>query len=167
MGLMVPVVETAEQAAAIARITHYPPAGARGAAFGIAHDDYRGVDLPRSIAEADARTLIIAKIETVRGVENIEAIMATPGIDIAFIGHMDLSVSLGTPGQYDTPAFEAAMDRVIAACQANGKHGACLITSPDAAKRWLARGYRFIIYSNDIIMLTAALKAGMDGLRAL
>ena len=166
MGIMVPVVETVAQAAAIARITHYPPGGVRGAAFGIAHDDYLGVDLPRSIAQADARNLIIAKIETVKGVENIEAIMATPGIDIAFVGHMDLSVSQGTPGRYDTPAFEAAMDRVIAACLANGKHGACLITSPEAAKRWLARGYRFIIYSNDIILFTQALKGGIDALRA-
>ncbi len=166
MGLMVPVVETAEQAAAIARITHYPPVGVRGAAFGIAHDDYLGVDLPRSIAEADARNLIIAKIETAKGVANIEAIMATPGIDLAFVGHMDLSVSLGTPGRYDTAEFEAAMVRVIAACQANGKHGACLITSPEAAQRWLALGYRFIIYSNDIILFTSALKGGIDALRA-
>src|SRR6185295_11575827 len=55
MGLMVPVVETAAQAEAIARITHYPPKGVRGAAFGIAHDDYLGVDLPRAIPAADAR----------------------------------------------------------------------------------------------------------------
>ena len=167
MGIMVPVVENASQAKAIARITHYPPIGVRGAAFGIAHDDFQGVDLPRSIAEADARNLIIAKIETVKGVENIDAIMSTPGIDIAFVGHMDLSVSLGTPGRYDTPEFEAAMDHVIAACKANGKHGACLITSPEAARRWLARGYRFIISSNDIIMFTAGLRAGIEGLRTL
>jgi 2-keto-3-deoxy-L-rhamnonate aldolase RhmA len=166
MGLMVPVVQTAAEAEAIARVTHYPPAGVRGAAFGIAHDDYAGTDLPGSIRQADARNLIIAKIETVRGVENIEAIMAVPGIDIAFVGHMDLSVSLGTPGRYDTPEFTAAMARVMAACRAHGKHGACLITAPEAARRWLALGYRFIIYSNDIILFSSALKSGIDALRA-
>jgi 2-keto-3-deoxy-L-rhamnonate aldolase RhmA len=57
------------------------------------------------------------------------------------------------------------MDRVIAACRANGKHGACLITSPEATRRWLARGYRFIIYSNDIILFSTALKNGIDALR--
>ncbi len=166
MGLMVPVVETRAQAEAIARITHYPPKGVRGAAFGIAHDDYLGVDLPRSIAEADARNLIIAKIETVQGVENIEAIMAVEGIDVAFVGHMDLSVSQGTPGRYDTPAFVAAMERVSAACKANGKHGACLVTSVEAGRRWLALGFRVVIFANDIILLTSALRAGLDGLRA-
>ena len=165
MGLMVPLVQTAAEAEAMSRITHYPPDGVRGAAFGIAHDDYAGTDLAESIRFADARNLIIAKIETVRGVENIEAIMAVPGIDIAFVGHMDLSVSLGQPGDYGTPQFEAAMDRVIAACRANGKHGGCLITSPEAARRWLARGYRFIIYSNDIILFSAALKNGIDAVR--
>ena len=166
MGLMVPVVQTRAEAEAIARVTHYPPDGVRGAAFGIAQDDYLGVDLPASIRMADARNLIMPKIETVKGVENIEAIMAVPGIDIAFVGHMDLSVSQGTPGRYDTPAFEAAMDRVIAACKANGKHGACLVTSPDAARRWLNKGYRFIIYSNDVILLTQALKNDLDALRS-
>jgi len=165
MGLMVPVVQTRAEAEAIARVTHYPPDGVRGAAFGIAHDDYAGVDLPEAIRAADARNLIMAKIETVKGVENIEAIMAVPGIDIAFLGHMDLSVSQGMPGRYDTPAFEAAMDRVIAACKANGKHGACLVTSPEAARRWMGKGYRFIIYSNDVILLTQALKSGLDALR--
>ena len=167
MGLMVPVVQTAAEAAAIARITHYPPGGVRGAAFGIAHDDYDGVNLPALIEAADARNLIIAKIETVRGVENIELIMALPGIDIAFVGHMDLSVSLGAPGCYDTPEFEAAVRRVIAACRANGKHGACLVTSPEAARRWLALGFRLIIYSNDVILLSSALKRGIDGLRSI
>ena len=166
MGLMVPVVETAAQAEAIARITHYPPKGVRGAAFGIAHDDYLGVDLPSAIPAADARNLIIAKIETVRGVENIEAIMAVAGIDVAFVGHMDLSVSLGTPGRYDTPEFVAAMARVIAACKANGKHGACLVTSAEVGKRWLGLGFRVVIFANDIILLSSALKSGLEALRA-
>jgi 2-keto-3-deoxy-L-rhamnonate aldolase RhmA len=166
MGLMVPVVQSAAEAEAIARVTHYPPSGVRGAAFGIANDDYAGTDLPDAIRAADARNLIIAKIETVRGVENIEAIMAVPGIDIAFVGHMDLSVSLGTPGRYDTPAFTDAMARVMAACRAQGKHGACLVTSPDAARRWLALGYRFIIYSNDIILFSSALKSGIEACKA-
>lgn len=165
MGVMVPLVQTRAEAEAIARATHYPPAGSRGAAFGIAHDDYAGTDLPGSIRAADARNLIMAKIETVTGVENIEAIMAVPGIDLAFLGHMDLSVSLGTPGRYDTPEFGAAAGRVIAACKANGKHGACLVTSPEAARAWMAKGFRFIIYSTDVILLAQALKAGLDALR--
>jgi 2-keto-3-deoxy-L-rhamnonate aldolase RhmA len=78
---------------------------------------------------------------------------------------MDLSVSQGTPGRYDTPEFAAAMARVIAACKANGKHGACLVTSVEAGKRWLDLGFRVVIFANDIILLTSALRAGLEGLR--
>ena len=162
MGIMVPLVQSRAEAEAIARVTHYPPAGARGAAFGIAHDDYAGAGLPDAIRVADARNLIMAKIETMTGVEEIEAIMSVPGIDLAFLGHMDLSVSLGTPGRYDTPAFEAAVDRVIAACKESGKHGACLVTSPEAARRCIAKGFRFIIYSTDVMLLGSALRDGLE-----
>jgi 2-dehydro-3-deoxyglucarate aldolase/4-hydroxy-2-oxoheptanedioate aldolase len=162
MGLMVPVVQTRAEAQAIANITHYPPAGIRGAAFGIMHDDYAGTEIDQAIEIADARNLIIAKIETVKGVENIDEIISVPGIDVAFVGHMDLSVSLGAPGHYDTPQFLAAVDRVIAACKRHGKIGACLVTSPDAARQWMAKGFRFIIYSTDVILIASAFRSGIE-----
>jgi len=165
MGLLVPVVQTRAEAEAIARITHYPPAGIRGAAFGIAHDDYAGTDIDQAIVAADARNLIAAKIETVRGVENIDDIVSVPGIDVAFLGHMDLSVSLGEPGRYDTPRFLAAVDRVIDACKRHGKTGACLVTTPDAARQWMAKGYRFIIYATDVILLASAFRSGIEAIR--
>jgi 2-keto-3-deoxy-L-rhamnonate aldolase RhmA len=166
MGLMVPVVQTRAEAETIARITHYPPAGIRGAAFGIMHDDYSGTAIDQAIKAADARNLIIAKIETVKGIENIDEIISVPGIDVAFVGHMDLSVSLGEPGRYDTPHFLAAVDRVIAACKRHGKTGACLVTTPDAGRQWLAKGFRFIIYSTDVILIASAFRSGIEALKA-
>jgi 2-keto-3-deoxy-L-rhamnonate aldolase RhmA len=165
MGLMVPVVQTRAEAEAIARITHYPPAGIRGAAFGIMHDDYAGTNIEQAIRDADARNLILAKIETVKGVENIDEIISVAGIDIAFLGHMDLSVSLGEPGRYDTPRFQAAVDRVIAACKRHGKQGACLVTTPDAARQWMAKGYRFIIYATDVILIASAFRSGIEAIK--
>ena len=165
MGLLVPVVQTRAQAETIARITHYPPGGVRGAAFGIAHDDYAGTNLDEAIKVADERTLIAVKIETAKGVENIEEIISVPGIDIAFVGHMDLSVSLGTPGRYDTPRFLECVDKVIAAARRHSKTGACLVTTPDAARQWMAKGYRFIIFSTDVILLASAFRTGIAGLR--
>ena len=97
--------------------------------------------------------------------ENIEEIISVPGIDIAFVGHMDLSVSLGTPGRYDTPRFLECVDKVIAAARRHSKTGACLVTTPDAARQWMAKGYRFIIFSTDVILLTSAFRAGVEGLR--
>lgn len=165
MGLLIPVVQSKAEAEAIVRITHYPPQGVRGVAFGIAHDDYLGVDIAQSIKTADDRTLIAAKIETTKGVEHVDEIVSTPGIDVAFVGHMDLSVSLGIPGQYEHERFTAAVDKVIAACKKHGKAGGCLVTTPDAARQWMAKGFRFIIYSTDVILLASAFRAGMDVLK--
>ena len=165
MGVMVPVVQTRAEAETISRITHYPPAGIRGAAFGIMHDDYAGTDIDKAIGIADARNLIIAKIETVKGVENIDEIISVPGIDVAFVGHMDLSVSLGDPGRYDTPLFLAAVNRVIEACKRHGKIGACLVTTPDAARQWMAKGFRFVIYSTDVILIASAFRTGIEAIK--
>jgi 2-dehydro-3-deoxyglucarate aldolase/4-hydroxy-2-oxoheptanedioate aldolase len=165
MGLLVPVVQTRAEAEAIARIAHYPPAGVRGVAFGVAHDDYSSGALGERIQAADARTMVLVKIETAKGVENVDEILAVPGIDAAFVGHMDLSVSLGAPGAYDHPRFLAAVDRVIAACRRHGKTGACLVTAPEAARAWMEKGFRLVIYSTDVILLGSAFRAGVEAAR--
>ena len=165
MGVMVPVVQTRSEAEALVRVTRYRPRGRRGVAFGIAHDDYAGGAIDEGMAQADARTLIVPKIETATGVENIDAIIGVDGIDAAFVGHMDLSVSLGVPGLYDHPRFVAAVDEVIVACRRRRKHGACLVTSPEAARAWIAKGFRIVLYSTDVILLGGALRAGIDAAR--
>lgn len=167
MGLMVPVVQTAAEAQAIVRTTHYPPAGVRGVAFGIAHDDYAGAgDVARSMREADERTLIIAKIETEEGVRNAGAIAAVPGVDVLFVGHMDLSVSLGVPGQYGHPRFVAAHEVVMEACRAHGKAGGCLAATPDLARGWMAKGARLVMYATDVMLLADGYRAGLNAIRA-
>src|SRR5919112_231619 len=80
MGLMVPMVESAEQAQLIVASAKYFPDGTRGAAFTVAHDDYQGGDVASKMASANQEQLLIAQIETARGVEQAEAIAATPGI---------------------------------------------------------------------------------------
>ena len=83
MGVMVPLVETANQAQVIAQSAKYPPTGRRGAAFGVSHDDYTGGDAAQKMQSANAEVLLIAQIETARGIENVEAIAAVDGIDAA------------------------------------------------------------------------------------
>jgi 2-dehydro-3-deoxyglucarate aldolase/4-hydroxy-2-oxoheptanedioate aldolase len=166
MGLMVPVVETAAQALALARIAHYPPKGVRGVAFGIAQDDYSEGASRAAMRAGDNRTLVIVKIETVKGVDNVEEIMAVDGIDIGFVGHMDLSVSLGNPGNYQDRRFTRALERVVRACQDNGKHAACLVGNVETGMKRLAQGFRFIIYATDVMLVTESFRAGTDALRA-
>ena len=112
MGIMVPMVETAEQAKAIVDCTRYPPAGRRGAAFNVAaHDDYSGGAETDKIAQANARTMVIALVETAKGIENVDAIAAVDGVDVVWLGHYDLTNFMGIPGQFDNPKFHAAVDQ--------------------------------------------------------
>src|SRR6201990_1956824 len=107
MGIMVPMVETSEQAKAIVDCTRYPPAGRRGAAFNVAaHDDYSGGAETDKIAESNARTMAIALVD---------------GIDVVWLGHYDLTNFLGIPGQFDNPKFHAAVDNLVKACKKHNK----------------------------------------------
>src|SRR5688500_2256523 len=85
MGVMAPMVESADQARRLVASAKYPPQGRRGAAFSIAHDDYAGGDLVEKVESANRESLLIAQIETAAGVENVEAIAAVEGIDVLWI----------------------------------------------------------------------------------
>jgi 2-dehydro-3-deoxyglucarate aldolase/4-hydroxy-2-oxoheptanedioate aldolase len=165
-GLKIPVVETKAQAEALVASTRYPPKGNRGAAFGVSHDDYDIGDPAATMAAANEHTLLMVKIETVKGVTNADEILSVPGIDVGFVGHTDLSVSLGIPGQFDRPEFIAARDAVVAACRKHKKAPGCFVPSPDVGHAWIDAGFRLITYSGDIWIYGAALKAGLDVLKA-
>jgi 2-keto-3-deoxy-L-rhamnonate aldolase RhmA len=160
------MVETAEQAAQIAAWCRYRPEGVRGLAFDMAHDDFRGGDVVRKMAEANERTLVIPLIETVAGVANVDAIMATPGVDIGWLGHFDLTNSMGITAQFDDPRFNAAVDALVAACVRHGKAPGWLAGSVTLAQAWRARGFRCIGYGTDISLLRDSLRDGLAQLRA-
>jgi 2-keto-3-deoxy-L-rhamnonate aldolase RhmA len=166
MGFLFQMVESAEEAAELVRWTRYPPDGMRGAMFGGAHDDYSADPIPDTMAAAHARTQVCVLIETAKGLQNVEEIMAVPGVDVAHLGHADLSLSLGIPGQFNHPQLQGAIDRIVAACNANGKAAACLAGDAATGKAWMERGFRMVSYSYDIALLSSALKAGIDGLKA-
>ena len=121
MGLMVPMVESAEQARIDRRFGQVPAGGRRGAAFGVAHDDYTGGDIVAKMDSANDEVLLIAQIETARGVENVERSRRSTGSTCLWIGHFDLTNSLGIPGQFAHPTYLEAVERVLEACQRHGK----------------------------------------------
>jgi 2-keto-3-deoxy-L-rhamnonate aldolase RhmA len=166
MGIMVPMVETAEQAAQIAAWCRYRPQGVRGLAFGIGHDDFTGGDVVGKMAEANARTLVIPLIETATGIANVEAIMATDGIDVGWLGHFDLTNTMGITAQFDHADFTAAVAALVAACQRNGKPPGILAGSIAMAESFRSRGFRCIGYGTDISLLHDALRDGLVTLRA-
>ncbi len=165
MGLMVPMVESEEQARLIVDSVKYPPTGARGAAFGIAHDDYGGGDIVGKMQSANDEQLLIAQIETAQGVANVESIAAVDGIDVLWIGHFDLTNSLGIPGQFDHPEFKAAVDRVVDAARQHGKAAGFMASSVEETCDMIKRGFRCLAYGGDLWIYQQALSRDLSRVR--
>jgi len=157
-GVMIPMVESAEQARSVVQACRSPPVGRRGAAFGFAQCDYLGGDVSEKIHRYNERTLVIAQIETERGLDQVEAIAAVDGVDVLWVGHFDLSNFMGIPGRFDDPRFDAAMRRVAEVARRHGKAAGFMAT--DAA--WIARvremGYTMIAGGTDTGLLELAVK---------
>jgi 2-keto-3-deoxy-L-rhamnonate aldolase RhmA len=165
MGIMVPMVESVEQAESMVQSAKYPPVGRRGAAFGVSHDDYSGGDIVEKIQSANRETLLIAQIETARGVEQARAIAAVPGIDVLWIGHFDLTNFLGIPGQFDHPRFLEAVDEVLAACREHGKVAGFMAGDVATGKGLLDQGFRILAYGGDLWLYQSAVRDGVAQLR--
>ncbi len=165
MGIMVPMVESEEQARHLVSSAKYPPIGRRGAAFTIAHDEYRNDPIPDVIRSANAEGLLIAQIETVKGLENVEKIASVPEIDVLWIGLFDLTSSMGIPGQTQHPDTLAAIQRVLAACRTYNKIPAVLVTSVPEGLMQLQTGFRMVAYGGDLWIYQSALKKGLNALR--
>jgi 2-dehydro-3-deoxyglucarate aldolase/4-hydroxy-2-oxoheptanedioate aldolase len=164
-GLMVPMVDSVDQARDIVRFAKYPPLGRRGAAFGVAHDDYRDGDIVAKMTSANAEGLLIAQIETVAGLESVEAIAAVEGIDVLWIGHFDLTNSMGIPGQFGHARYHDAVRRVLEASRAHGKAAGIMVRDVDEGRALLAQGFRILAYGGDLWLYKHALRQGLAGLR--
>lgn len=164
-GVMVPMVNDADEARAVVDAVKYGPEGKRGVALGIAHDGYRGGAVLDSLAAANARTTVFAQIETAEGVDNVEAIAATPGIDCLWVGHFDLSSSLGIPGEFDNPKFTDAIAKTIEAARKHGKATGRLVPSVESGIEMHGVGFDMICYSGDVWMFTEALRGAVATIR--
>jgi 2-dehydro-3-deoxyglucarate aldolase/4-hydroxy-2-oxoheptanedioate aldolase len=166
LGVMVPLVDTAEQARFIVSCTRYPPAGGRrGAAFGFAHDDFEGGDVVAKMKTIHERTLVIAMIETKAGLENVEAIAAVPGVDVLWLGHFDLSNFLGIPGDFANPVFQDAIRKITGAAKKHGKAAGYMAASAALGKEYLGHGFRMIAAGTDQGMLQEATRAMLEGMK--
>ncbi|MBT6274754.1 MAG: aldolase [Chromatiales bacterium] len=165
-GLLYQMVESAEEARELVRWTRYPPRGVRGAIFGGAHDGYAGGDMAEKAQAAMDRTFTTVLIETKTGLENIDEIMAVDGIDAAHLGHADMSLSLGIPGQFGHKDLQRAVDIIAETATKHGKAAATLAPTPEWGHDFINRGYRMLSYSYDIALMTDSLTAGINALKA-
>jgi 2-keto-3-deoxy-L-rhamnonate aldolase RhmA len=166
-GVMVPMVDTVEQAKLIAAAAHYPPYGRRGAAMGIAHDDYTGGDPVQKLAKARERNFVIAQIESPTGVANSEAIAAVDGIDVLWVGHFDLSNFMGIPGQFSHPDFDAALAHVGKVSKAAGKAAGLMAADVAWTRRVRDLGYTVIAQGVDHAHYQNSLRKDLEAARAL
>jgi 2-dehydro-3-deoxyglucarate aldolase/4-hydroxy-2-oxoheptanedioate aldolase len=158
MGLVVPLVNSAAQIEQAVRYARYPPAGVRGCAFALGHDDYRGGDVAAKMAHANEHLLVIAQIETAEGLADVDAIAAADGVDALWIGQFDLTASLGIPGQFDHPKFLDAARRIVDACRRHGKAATLAVADPDELAAGPAAGFRLLVYAADLWIYQQALR---------
>jgi 4-hydroxy-2-oxoheptanedioate aldolase len=167
LGIVIPHVDTAEEAREIADRLRYPPRGHRSVGGGQAQFDYAPMPLGEMTKQSDDNTLITVMIETPKAVENADAIAAVPGIDCLLVGSSDLSMEMGIPGDTGNPRVQAAVDKVIAACAKHGKWpGMGGAYTEELLKLYTDKGMKFLLSGNDLPMLTNAARAHQAKVRA-
>ncbi len=164
-GVMVANVELPEQAREIVQAVKYAPLGRRGVCLGTAHTDYLVPDPAPYFAESNENSVIICQIESVAGVRNCDAIAAVDGVDVLWIGHFDLTQSMGIPGQFQHAEFLSAFREVAKAAKAHGKALGAQPASMEQAEQWISLGLNVISWSSDVGLYRAALEAAVGRIR--
>lgn len=154
-SLLVPMVDTAEQAARVVAATRYPPAGVRGVGSAIARAS-RWNQQSDYLATADQAVCLLVQAESVIALRNLSAICAVEGVDGVFIGPADLAASMGHLGQPDHPDVAAAIEGAIQTIVASGKAAGILTGEPASARHYLAMGCTFVAVGVDVLVYAGA-----------
>jgi 2-keto-3-deoxy-L-rhamnonate aldolase RhmA len=164
-GLLVPMVNTADQTREIMSFSKYPPMGNRGAALSRAHSLYSRPNAAEYLKQANEATFIAVQAESPQAIENLESIASTPGLDSIFVGPFDLSVSMGIPGQPTHPKEVQAIAKVIDVCRQHNVIPGIHMSDVATLKDWIDKGMRFVSFSSDVDLLAKAGKENLVRLR--
>ncbi len=160
-GIMAPMVETAAEAEDLVAWARYRPEGKRGLAFGVGHDAYRGTDPIGRMRQSNEETVMISLIESQRGIEKADEILAVPGMDIGWLGHFDLTNDMGITAQFDHPEFLAAVDQLAAAGKKHGKALGVVDGNVEMVRKLAAKGFNVLGFANDVTALRTAMAQGL------
>jgi 2-keto-3-deoxy-L-rhamnonate aldolase RhmA len=166
MGIMLPRVERRDQVETLVETMKYPPQGKRGCSSDAPHSEYDFGPLAEFLELNNQDTLVIAQIERKAAIDQIDAILGVPGVDVALIGPEDLSISLGAPGETRGAVVQDAIGQVIAAARRHDVVPGIHMGSVEALRQWMARGMRMLMYSSDLGFLMEASAQGLSQLRA-
>ncbi len=157
-NLLIPMVDTAEQAAAIVRAVRYPPHGVRGVGSALARAS-RWNRIDGYLGRADKTITVLVQVETVTAVSNVASIAAVDGVDGVFIGPSDLAASMGHLGQQDHPDVVSAVEHCIRTVTGLGKPAGVNAFAPATARRYLDAGVDFILVGADVALLARGSEA--------
>jgi 2-keto-3-deoxy-L-rhamnonate aldolase RhmA len=160
MGVVIPHIDTVEEARAVVDACKYPPLGHRSLGGPPVQARFATIPAGELMAEMNQRLLAVVMIETPQAVENVDAIAAVPGIDGLMIGTSDLTAEMGIPGQIGHQRVQAAYRAVIGACQKHGKiAGMGGVYDEQYAPAYIRSGVRLVLAGSDHALLMPALKA--------
>jgi 2-keto-3-deoxy-L-rhamnonate aldolase RhmA len=158
-GVVVPWVNTVEDAVRAVKACRYPPYGIRG--FGPRRAAAYGLD-PTYAKRANESIAVIVQIETEEAIKNAPEILKVDGVDAYFIGPYDLSCSLGVPGEFESEKFKNAIDAVLKAGKQADKPGGIWTDDPQTAVKRIKQGFKMIDLSGDIGILLRAAKEWLE-----
>jgi 2-keto-3-deoxy-L-rhamnonate aldolase RhmA len=158
MGIILPGVQSADEARALVSAVKHAPLGKRSLAGAAPQLNYRTFPPDQVVQALDETSLVVPMIESQAGLDAVETIAAVDGVDMLLVGANDLSVELGVAGQMDHPQVDGAYRRVIDACRAQGKAIGIggLGGRPDLIQRYQELGANYVSTGNDISFLSAA-----------
>lgn len=163
-GLIIPHVNSAADAARAVAAAKYAPLGTRS--IGVARAQGYGFDVQGSIGRDNGETVVIAQTEHIEAARQIEAILAVPGVDAAFVGPFDLSASLNKPGRLGDAEVQAAIERIRKACAEKKMPAGIFAAEAEAAGRYRDAGFRLLCVGTDTLHAGRAARATLAALKA-
>jgi 4-hydroxy-2-oxoheptanedioate aldolase len=157
IGVVMPHVDTPEEAMEVVDHVKYPPEGHRSAVGALPQFDFRPVPVGEATRTINEKMLVVVMLETPQAIENAEKIAAVKGIDSLLIGTNDLALEHGIPGEMGHAKIEAAYERVIAACRKHGKWpGMGGVYTEELMKKYIGMGMKLILAGNDMSLMMSA-----------
>ncbi len=165
-GVQIPQINSREDVTRAVQYSKFAPLGSRGLALSVRANKFGAAGMREFIRHTNEETLVIAQIESAKGIENLSEILAVDGIDVIFVGPIDLSCSLGIPGEFDNQEFLLAMDKVITQAKAAGKVLGTFVGNAGDAQQWIDRGVQYICTSSTGL-ISAACRNFVRGVKSV
>jgi len=167
-GIVVPHVDTAEEAGRVVAYCKYPPVGHRSIAGAQPQLGFKTLPTGDAMRLVNAETLVVVMLETPTAIANAGAIAAVPGVDVLLIGFNDLCAEMGVPGDFAGAKAEAACAATVAACRKHGKYpGIGGVYDHKLMQKFIGMGARFILSGSDVAFMMAGARDRTTFLRSL